>query len=118
MSGSIKFNGAEILQPTLHRWVPRNILGMSGSGHPIYPGVREYELSWQLSSIGDYYQLLESFNNLSGTSTAVIDLPKFNSTGTYDMFSYSGCVLREPEYSEWFTSYYREAKLLISNIRS
>ena len=115
---TFKFNGVEILQPTSHRWMPRNILGYSGSGHPIYVGVREYQLQWSLNSIGDYYQLLQSFNNLSGTSTAVIDLPNFYSTGTYTFYSYSGCVLQEPEYAEWFNGYYSEVKLLVSNIRT
>ncbi len=116
---TFKFNGIEILQPSIHRWTPRNILGISGGGHAVYPGVREYELKWQLSSIGEYYQLLQSFNNLSGISTLVVDLPQFNSTGTYEpFFSYTGCILREPEFTEWFNGYYRDASLLITNIRT
>jgi hypothetical protein len=119
MSGSVKFNGVEILQPTNHRWSPRDVLGIGGGGHAIYPGVREYEMEWQLSSIGDYYQLLSAFANLSGTSTIVVDLPSFYSTGTYSPFySYSGCVLREPEFREWFNGYYGDVKLLITNIRT
>jgi hypothetical protein len=115
---SFKFNGVEILQPSIHRWLPRNLLGMTGGGQPVYSGVREYELKWQLSSIGDYYQLQQSFNNLSGSTTIVVDLPNFYSTGTYSFYSYTGCILREPEYSEWFNGYYRDATLLIQSIRT
>lgn len=116
---SFKINGVDILDPTQHRWMPRNLLGISGAGQPVYSGVREYELRWQLHTIGDYYQLLSAFNTLSGTSTAVMDLPQFNSTGTYDPFySYSGCVLREPEMGNWFNGYPTDVYLLVHNIRT
>lgn len=117
MSGSFKFNGVEILQPSVHRWVPRALLGLTGAGQPVYSGVREYELRWQLSSIGDFYQLQRSFDNLSGSTTAVVDLPLLRSTGTYSFYAYSGCVLREPEYGNWFNGYYQDVTLLIHNIR-
>jgi hypothetical protein len=112
-----KFNGVDFLDPTNHAWVPRNMLGISGAGHPMYSGVREYEMKWQLTSIGDYYQLLSSFNGLSGSSYIVADLPMYNSTGVYTFASYSGCVLREPEFSGWFNGYFQDVSLLITNIR-
>jgi|WetSurMetagenome_2_1015567.scaffolds.fasta_scaffold1407832_2 hypothetical protein len=112
-----KFNGIDILDPTTHRWLPRNALGITGAGQPIYGGVREYELKWNLGSIGDYYQLLSAFTVLSGTNTIVVTLPKFTATGTYDFYDYSGCILREPEYGSWFNEYYQGASLLITNIR-
>lgn len=116
---SFKINGVEFLDPTIHRWMPRAMLGIAGNGHPIYAGVREYEFTWQLASIGDYYQLLQAFDNLSGTSYAVLELPTFHSTGTYEPFyAYSGCVLREPEFSEWFNGYHRDIKLTVTNIRT
>jgi hypothetical protein len=113
-----KLNGIDILDPTIHRWLPRNMLGITGAGQPMYSGVREYELKWQLTSIGDYYQLLNAFSRISGTTTVVMALPQFYSTGTYTAFSYSGCILREPEYGQWFDGYYQDVTLLITNIRT
>lgn len=114
-----KINGVEILQPTEHRWVPRPLLGVTGAGQPVYPGVREYELRWNLTSIEDYRQLVNAFAALSGSSTAVMDLPYFIITGSYTpFFSYSGCILREPEYSGWFNTYYQSVNLLITNVRT
>lgn len=115
---TFRINGVDILHPTTHHWVPRPILGLSGAGQPIYPGVREYELKWINVSIEDYRQLQQSFADLSGTSTAVVDLPYFKITGSYTpFFPYSGCVLREPEYANWFNTYYQDVTLLITNIR-
>lgn len=114
---TFKLNGTEILYPTTHRWLPRDVLGINGLGHPVYPGVREYELRWQLASPADYTQLETYFMALSGTSTVVVDLPYFVS-GSYTFYPYSGCVLREPEYGEWFNGYYRDVTLLITNIRT
>lgn len=115
---TFKLNGVAFLDPTYHRWMPRNLLGISGGGHPIYSGVREYELKWRLTSIGDFYLLQSSFQNLSGTSTIVAEIPQFNSTGTYSYYAYSGCTLREPEYTQWFDGYYQDVTLLIANIRT
>ena len=113
-----KLNGIDILDPSTHRWLSRNMLGISGAGQPIYSGVREYEMKWQLTSIGEYYQLLSAFSNLSGSNTVVMSLPQFTSTGTYEPFyAYSGCILREPEYGQWFNGYYQDVSLLITNIR-
>lgn len=114
---AFKLNGVDFLDPTTHRWMPRNLLGVSGGGHPIYPGVREYELKWSLASLNDYQQLQLAFQSLSGTSTIVAELPVFNSTGTYYSYAYSGCILREPEYNSWFNEYYQDVSLLITNIR-
>lgn len=115
---TFRLNGVAFLDPTEHGWLPRTMLGVSGGGHPIYAGVREYELKWQLASIGDYYLLQSSFQGLSGTSNIVAELPQFDSTGTYAYFAYSGCVLREPEYGRWFNGYYQDISLLITNVRT
>jgi len=115
---TFKIYGTEILQPSEHGWVSRPLLGLTGAGQPIYPGVREYEMRWALASAEDYRQLVNAFNALSGSSTANLDMPYFIVTGTYEPFcTYSGCILMEPEYANWFNTYYQDVTLLITHIR-
>jgi len=115
-----KVNGVEfLLQPTSGRWVDRNLIGRSGSGHPIYSGVREFELGFQLASTTDYQQLQLWFNAVSNTGTVVVDLPKYgSSTGGYGFYSYSGCIINEPVANEYYAEYQQNVTLLITNIRT
>jgi hypothetical protein len=114
-----KISGTAITtQPTTGRWIPRASLGIDGNGHAIYPGVREYELKWQLVNVSDYNQLVTFFNSIGNTGTVVVDLPQFGAA-TYTFYSYSGCVLREPEANQYFVGTgQQEVLLLISNIRT
>lgn len=113
-----KINGTEILiQPTTGKWVARQAVGIDGAGHTIYPGVREFEMRWQLISPSGVNQLQTYFNGINPTGTAVVDLPQYGSPG-YNFFSYSGCVLREPEQNTYFNEYHTDVLLLVSNIRT
>lgn len=118
MSGSYQIDGTElIIQPTLGRWMPRSSAGITGDGHAIYAGVREYEMRWQLNSASGYNQLMNYFEGIDPTGTAVVDLPRF-AFSNYEFFSYSGCVLREPETGPYFTQNNINVILLVSNIRT
>ena len=115
---SYKFDGEEfILLPTTGRWMPREMLGVAGSGHPIYPGVREFELTWQLNSPTGTYQLQKWFDALIATGTAVVDLPKYGDA-EYVFESYTGCVLREPQFSQYFTENIQTVTMRITNIKT
>ncbi len=117
-SGSYAIGGVELLlQPTSGKWVSRPTLGIGGSGHPIYPAVREFELQFILADPSDFNQLQVAFQNISNTGTAVVDLPQYGAS-TYLFYSYSGCVLHEPEASNYFNEYQTEVRWLISNIRT
>ena len=65
-TGTFAVNGVDfLLEPTEHKWLPRTMLGRDGAGHPIYSGVREYEMRFQLASLTDYWQLQQWFNTMS-----------------------------------------------------
>jgi len=111
-----KINGTEIpTQPTTGRWMPRNQLGISGSGHSIYSGIREFELRWQLIDPETSNNLQSWFNDISATGTAVVDLP-YHLSGTNYFVPYSGCVLREPELGSYFNGYVQNLLLIVSKI--
>jgi hypothetical protein len=111
-----KINNTELsLQPSRGRWIPRQAVGIDGSGHPVYPGVRQFELVWELTDITDFNQLQVFFNTVISTGTAVASLPKYGAS-TYVFYDYSGCTLGEPEMGEYFTEHHTRVKLLIANI--
>lgn len=112
-----KINGVEFaIQPTRGQWLPRETLGIAGSGHPIYPAVRQFEISWQLLSVSGTYQLQEWYNSVGVTGTVVIDLPRYGGN-SYTFQSYSGTVIREPSFSSFFSEHTTDVTLLVTNIR-
>ena len=111
-----KVNGTElILQPTQGRWMPRQMLGVDGNGHPVYAGTREFQLSWGVISPSEFNQLTGFFDAVVTTGTAVVDLPEFGAS-TYTFKSYSGCNLYEPEVRQYFSEHQLDTMLLITNI--
>lgn len=113
-----KLNGEEFVQqPTTGRWLPRSIFGIAGNGHAIYSGVRQFEITWNITSPSGTYQLQNWFETILATGTAVVDLPKYGDA-EYQFFSYSGCAVREPEYSPYFSENITSVSLLITNIKT
>src|SRR5512139_1479025 len=118
MSGSYSINGqAFTIQPTNGRWIERPELGRDGFGHPIYPGVREFEISFSLKDATGTYQLQQFYNQIAVTGTAVVELPRYGFY-SYNFFRYSGCVLSEPSFGRYFAEYTSDITLLVSNIRT
>ena len=116
-SGSFAINGVVLsLQPSVHRWTGRDILGTDGNGRPLYPALREYEMVFDLVPTSDLVQLVNAQLS-SVTGTLVMDLPKWGDS-TYTFYSYSGTVAREPEVGEYFIDHVKSVKWLISNIRT
>lgn len=117
-SGSYGINGTNFsIQPTTGRWMPKTPLGIGGDGHIIYPGVREFELTWQLSDPSAVNQLQTFFDAINNTGTAVVDLPRYN-YASYQFYSYTGCVLGEPEQDVYFNEHQTSILLIVSNIRT
>ena len=115
-----------ITQPATGQWLPRNSLGIDGNGHAIYPSLREFEMVWELIDQQTVYQLQGFYNSIGNTGTVVVDLPKFGDTGiplapdgtTGTFESYTGCILREPEFGQYFEYHRESANLLIVRIRT
>lgn len=118
-TGSFAINGIEfLLPPTEYKWLPRTLLGRDGMGHPIYSGIREFEIRWQLATQTDYWQLQEWFNMMSNTGTLVVDLPTYGASGTFTFTSYSGCTITEPEAEMYFSEHKTNMVLIVGNIRT
>jgi len=118
LSGSYALNGTNLtLQPTEGRWGERDSFGMDGSGHPIYPSVRTFELSWELISTSELQQVINFFNAVGNTGTVVADLPQYGAAA-YQFYAYSGCTLNEVMVGAYFQEYVQDTKLLILNIRT
>jgi len=53
-----KVNGTELLiQPTNSRWLARESLARDGAGHNVYPGVYQFEMTFQLEFTSGTSQL-------------------------------------------------------------
>jgi hypothetical protein len=113
-----KINGTTIaLQPTTGRWNNRDSIGVDGNGHAVYEGVREFEMEWGFMTASQYNELVGFFSTIGHTGTAVVDLPKFGAP-SYSFYSYTGCVLREPELGEFFEEHVSSVRLLVVKIRT
>lgn len=115
---SWKINGtAFVIEPSTFQWLNRDSHGEDGWGHPVYVAPREFELKWDWLSPTGVSQLQSFFNAIGSTGTAVIEIPKYASP-TYVFWEYSGCVLREPTWGNYFATNQLNCTLLITNIRT
>lgn len=98
----IQFNGTGLMiNPTTAMWVDSDSVGISGDGHAIYPALREFRLSFNLTSQGEWYELYSYFKQVSVTGTLVASLPNFDSN-IFTYREYSGAILRFPTMSQYF----------------
>lgn len=115
-SGTYAVGGTDFtLQPTRGRWVDRDSLGFDGGGHPVYPAVRSFEMSWQLINASDLSQIIGFYNSVQNTGTVAVDLPSWNGN-PYQFQRYSGCTLSEPMVGDFFVEHTQEVRLLVYNI--
>src|SRR5688572_20057816 len=118
LSGTYGFNGTDLtLQPTTGRWVERTQYGIDGGAHPIYAQNRSFEITWQLISPEDAKQVIDFYNVVGSTGTAVACLPQWGSVD-YRFKNYSGTTLQEPIVGEYFMGFIQEVKLLILNVNT
>lgn len=118
ITGAYGINGTDLtIQPTTGRWIPKDSVGIDGYGHFVYPPYREFELTWGIVDPNQINQLQGFFNAVGNTGTVVVDLPKYADT-TYNFFSYTGCVVGEPQIGVYFAENQMEVTLLITRIRT
>lgn len=118
ISGSYAANGTKFtLQPTEGKWGSRDVLGMDGNGHPIYPAFRTFEVTWGLASPTEAKQIIDWYNTVSNTGTVVFDLPKWGDAD-YTFYSYTGCTMQELKVGTYFNGYINEVSLLINKVRT
>lgn len=114
---SWKINGtAFVIEPSTFQWLDRNSHGEDGWGHPVYVAPREFKLTWDWLPPSGVSQLQSFFNATWSTGTAVVEIPKYASPA-YVFWEYSGCVLHEPTWGNYFVTNQLNCTLLITNIR-
>lgn len=115
---SYSINGTAFpIQPTSGRWIPKQAFGITGDGHAVYSGIREFEIRWGLLDATGTNQLQNFFELIGITGTAVVELPKYSAPG-WIFYAYTGCLVREPEFGTFFNEYTTDVTLLISGIRT
>lgn len=113
-----KVNGtAFLIEPTSGQWLERSSHGEDGWGHPVYVAPREFEIKWDLETPTGTNQMQAFFDALGSTGTAVVELPQY-AAPTYTFYAYSGCVVHEPRFGKYFSQYYLDCTILISNIHT
>lgn len=113
-----KINGtALLLNPETGAWKGRSILNTDGNGHPIYPPSREFEMKWSYMDLASYDQILNFYNAVGATGSAVVEIPQFGAD-PYAFKAYTGCVLEEPTVGPYFQGFISSVTLLITNIRT
>ena len=111
-----KIAGTELdPQPTTGRWVARALVGRDGNGRAIYEPLRKFEITWGLLSPLAFDNLQNQFLAIGATGTKVVSLPEYT-TGTYSFYDYTGCYVDEPVPGTFFSEYYQDVTLLITNI--
>jgi hypothetical protein len=103
-------------QPTTGQWVDREPIGITGNGHGVYPALRSFQITFDYITAAQFNEIYNLFSNNNITGTVVATLPKY-ADSSYTFFAYSGCVLREPSFSEYFEEHYSDVGLLIVRIQ-
>lgn len=121
MSGTFRINDTVLIdQPTVGRWIPREVYGVDGTGHPIHPALRSFEMSWELISSAGFAQLYDFYRDTSGTMFISCDIPRY-ADPNFLYVTHSGCVINEPQFGDTFYTdegYIPNVRLIISNITS
>lgn len=118
VTNAFKIAGVAIShQPTSHKWVERREMGLTGDGHAVYPSIREYELAWDFLSPSEFNELYTHYLSIGVTGSVAVELPQ-HASATYQFYAYSGCILREPSYQDFFDNYYTNVKLLVVRIQT
>ena len=117
-SGSYAFNNVDLaVPPSTGNWKERASYGIDGGAHTIYSAVRNFEMTWDLISSTDLATIINVYNTVSNTGTAVACLPDWGNAN-YQFRNYSGTVLQEPVIGEYFQEFVKDVKLLIMNVRT
>jgi len=102
-------------QPSDHHFLDREPIGIDGNGTAVYSALREYELKWDLVDTDVWNEMYAYFLAQGVTGTLVATLPRWDTT-PYQFYNYSGVIMREMTYENWFQNYYMGVKMLLVKI--
>ena len=115
-TNAFAFNGNVLShQPTNHNWEDRDVIGTDGNGQNVYVAPREYKLQWDYLNTEEWNEIYAYFLAQGVTGSVTSSLPKWRTT-PYQFYNYSGTVLREPTYENWFENFYSNVRLTIVRI--
>ena len=98
----IGFNGTGLmLPPTTAGWMEQESIGTNGAGYQIYPALREFQMTFNLTSQNEWFELRNYFNMVGTTGTLVATLPDIDNN-TFAYKNYTGVILRQPTMQEYF----------------
>lgn len=114
----IGFNGTGLMvQPTTAGWVQQDEIGINGLGISIYPALREFQLTFNLTSQGELYELINYFDQIGTTGSIVATLPAWGAN-TFQYRNYSGVVLKQPSMTEYFAEQWSTEVNLVLLVRT
>lgn len=102
-------------QPTTAAWIDRDTVGITGNGHGVYPALRSFQMNWDFLTAAQFEEIHDIWESNNITGTVVANLPKYKDS-SYGYYAYSGCVLREPTFGDFFEQHYSDVSLLIVRI--
>jgi hypothetical protein len=108
-------NGNNIPDPEAGRWDPRRALGVAGDGHNVYPEVRQFQMRWRLLPLDDLKTLYDVFAGAS-SGTSVVELPD-PYAGSWTFREFSGVIVHEPTFGDYFEEHVTSVALILSNIQ-
>jgi hypothetical protein len=115
-ASTFKVNGVALLiQPSDTQWLPRKELGVDGFNRKIYEPVYSYQLSFDVLSQAQFYQLLAFWQLMATQTTVTADLPD-KTASTYTFKTYTGCTVDEPQVGAYFQNNQLSIKVTIRNI--
>lgn len=120
-TGTYAINGTDLLtQPTIGHWVGREVLGYDGNAHPVYPGIRDFEMRWEVIPVDSFQQLQNFYDAIRSAGTCVVNLPIYNNAA-FVFDNYSGCTLTEPTTNGGYFAedgYLTDVVLVVKRVRT
>lgn len=104
-------------QPTDHHWLDRDTIGVDGNGHAVYVAPRQYEMKFNLMDTDQFLTIQNYFAAQGVTGTVTATLPTWLGN-PYKFSNYSGCIIRELTYENYFQNWYEGVRLLIVRINN
>lgn len=102
-------------QPTDHHWLQRESIGTDGNGNDVLVSPRQYEIKWDFLDT-DAFQNVNNYYLAQGvTGTVTATLPAWSSN-PYQFQNYSGCIIKELTFENYFQNWYQGVRLLVIRI--
>lgn len=111
-------NGTPFLQqPTDHNWIERESIGVDGNGVSVLVAPRQYQMKWDFLDTDAFQDINNQYIAQGITGSVVVTLPTWVGN-PYQFTNYSGCIIRELAFDNYFQNWYSNVRLLIVRINT